>query len=155
MTVATEAVVWDTVERYFDLLQAHADADVMLAEVLTTDFRTGFPDGHVWEGPEGLREFLTTRSVFFDERHTLQQMSEPVRGADGRWTCRTRLSFFLRRLAPGAAVSEEFSGLAWHTWVLEARRPSWRVAAQLVDGFANLNDNARTLFSRPDEGLRT
>ncbi|WP_256105909.1 nuclear transport factor 2 family protein [Streptomyces sp. ODS05-4] len=154
MSVATEAVVWDTVERYFALLQAHADAQDMLADILTPDFRTGFPDGQMWEGPDGLRAFLEARSVFFDERHTIQQMSEPVRGADGRWSCRTRLSFFLRRVTAGDAVSQEFTGLAWHTWVLEPG-PSWRVAAQLVDGFADLNDNARALFARPDEGLQT
>jgi hypothetical protein len=31
----------------------------------------------------------------------------------------------------------------------------WRVAAQIVDGFAELNDNAATLFGAPTEGLRT
>ena len=31
----------------------------------------------------------------------------------------------------------------------------WRVAAQIVDGFAQLNDNAATLFGAPAEGLRT
>ncbi|QGV76876.1 hypothetical protein [Streptomyces ficellus] len=154
MGAGTEATVWDTVERYFDLLQAHADAEVMLREILTPDFRTGFSDGYVWEGAGGLRDFLAARSVFFDERHTLHQMSAPERGGDGRWTCRTRLSFFLRRLDPGEAVSREFTGLAWHTWVLD-EGPPWRVAAQLVDGFAGMNDNARALFSRPDEGLET
>jgi len=28
-----------------------------------------------------------------------------------------------------------------------------RVAAQIVDGFADLNDNARRLFATPDRGL--
>ncbi|MEU0369548.1 nuclear transport factor 2 family protein [Streptomyces sp. NPDC006283] len=154
MSVGTEAAVWDTVERYFDLLQAHAEADVMLREILTPDFRTGFTGGLTWEGPDGLRDFLAARSVFFDERHTIHQMSVPEREADGRWTCRTRLSFFLRRLSPGAAVSEEFTGLAWHTWVLE-EAPSWRVAAQIVEGFAGMNENARILFSHPHEGLET
>jgi len=45
----------------------------------------------------------------------------------------------------------------WHTWRLR-REPSedrWRVAAQIVDGFAQLNDNAATLFGAPAEGLRT
>ncbi|MFF8828176.1 hypothetical protein [Streptomyces sp. NPDC015131] len=154
MSGATEAAVWDTIERYFALLQAHAEADVMLREILTPDFRTGFTDGHLWEGPDGLREFLAARSVFFDERHTIHQLSPPERAEDGRWTCRTRLSFFLRRLPPGSAFSDEYTGLAWHTWLLDAT-PTWRVAAQLVDGFAGLNDNARVLFSRPQEGLDT
>ncbi|GAA5206193.1 hypothetical protein GCM10023323_16580 [Streptomyces thinghirensis] len=75
----------------FDLLQTHADAD-------------RFPGRPRVGGPEGLREFLATRTVFFGEHHTLRQMSEPVLG---------------------------------------------------VDGCADPNDNARALFSRPDEGLRT
>ena len=45
----------------------------------------------------------------------------------------------------------------WHTWRLrrEPAEGGWRVAAQIVDGFAELNDNAATLFGAPTEGLRT
>ncbi|PRH77151.1 hypothetical protein C6N75_21805 [Streptomyces solincola] len=152
MSADTEIAVWNTIERYFVLLQSHANAQQMLSEILTPDFQTGFLHGYMWEGVTGLRDFLHARSLFFDERHSIEQMSEPEGAADGRWTCRTRLFFFLRRLSPGAARSQEFTGLAWHTWVIQPG-PSWRVAAQLVDGFAGLNDNAHALFSRPDEGL--
>ena len=69
----------------------------------------------------------------------------------------TRLRFFLRRYQPAAATSEEFTGQVWHTWRLRREPPEdrWRVAAQIVDGFAQLNDNAATLFGAPAEGLRT
>jgi hypothetical protein len=52
-------------------------------------------------------------------------------------------------------VSEEFTGQVWHTWRLrrESSDGQWRVAAQIVDGFAQLNDNAATLFGAPTEGL--
>ena len=55
------------------------------------------------------------------------------------------------------ARREEFTGQVWHTWLLR-REPAegrWRVAAQIVDGFAELNDNAATLFGAPTEGQRT
>ncbi|MGW6732833.1 hypothetical protein [Streptomyces sp. NPDC055013] len=150
-------VMMDTIERYFVALQAHASAEVMLDEVLTPDFRTGFVDGHVWEGGDGLRKFLRARSEFFDESHEIQQISDPDPLPGGRWGARTRLRFFLRRRQPAAAVSEEFTGLAFHHWEFQpGQRPSeWRVAAQMVEGFAQLNDNARALFAQPESGLNT
>jgi hypothetical protein len=54
----------DTLEEYFALLQGHAPAEEMLDEILTEDFVTGFVDGHLWRGPDGLKEFLAARSVF-------------------------------------------------------------------------------------------
>src|SRR5262245_47249882 len=92
-----EPSVVTAIEEYFRLLQAHASAEEMLAEVLTRDFRTGFVGGHMWDGPEGLREFLSARSVFFDESHELLQILEVGPEADGRVRARTRLRFFLRR----------------------------------------------------------
>ena len=70
---------------------------------------------------------------------------------------KNRLRFFLRRHESPAAVSEEFTGEAFHTWRLRRQPPDsdWRVAAQMVDGFAMLNDNAAGLFAAPTEGLRT
>jgi hypothetical protein len=152
-----EPIVMDTIERYFDLLQAHASAEQMIEKVLTSDFETGFADGYRWRGPDELAEFLQARSVFFDESHEVLQVID-VTSPDGKAIeARTRLRFFLRRHEPPAAVSEEFTGQVWHTWRLR-REPSeegWRVAAQIVDGFAQLNDNAATLFGVPAEGLRT
>lgn len=150
-------VMMDTIERYFVVLQGHASAEVMMDDVLTADFRTGFVDGHVWEGGDGLREFLQARSEFFDESHEIQQISDPDPLLGDRWGARTRLWFFLRRRQPGAAVSEEFTGLAFHRWEFQpGEQPSnWRVAAQMVEGFAQLNSNARALFAQPESGLST
>ena len=52
-------------------------------------------------------------------------------------------------------MSEAFTGQAFHKWLLRHEPPEsdWRVAAQLVEGFAMLNDNAAKLFSAPTEGL--
>ena len=151
-----EPSVVTAIEDYFRLLQAHASAEEMLAEVVTEDFRTGFGGGHMWDGREGLAEFLSARSVFFDESHELLQILEVGRQEDGRVLARTRL-----RLSPpprrGAARSEEYTGDAFHTWMFEPDRgrSRWRVAAQLVDGFADLNGPARQLFSMPETGLKT
>ncbi|MFJ7073538.1 hypothetical protein [Streptomyces sp. NPDC098781] len=153
----TTALMWDVIERYFDLLQAHVPAEQMLAEVLTDDFRTGFVDGLVWEGEHGLREFLAARSDFFDESHTIEQLDVPEELSDGRWRVRTRLEFFLRHRPEGAPASDSYTGKAFHAWDFQpAEEPAdWRVAAQMVEGFAQLNENAQRLFSRPAGGLQT
>ena len=155
--VTFEPIVMDTIERYFDLLQAHASAQQMIEHVLTSDFETGFANGYRWQGPDELAEFLQARSVFFDESHDVLQLIGVTKLDENTIQARTRLRFFLRRHEPPAAVSDEFTGQVWHTWRLR-RQPSevgWRVAAQIVDGFAQLNDNAATLFGAPTEGLRT
>jgi hypothetical protein len=152
-----EPIVMDTIERYFDLLQAHVSASEMIEKVLTEDFETGFTDGFHWRGADGLAEFLEARSVFFDESHDVLQLMDVTRPDEHNIQARTRLWFFLRGHQPGAAESEEFTGQAWHTWRLR-REPSegrWRVAAQIVEGFAQLNDNAARLFGAPTEGLQT
>jgi hypothetical protein len=152
-----EPTVIDTIERYFDLLQAHVPASQMIENVLTDDFETGFTDGFHWRGRDGLAEFLEARSVFFDESHEILQLMDVERSDEHTIQARTRLRFFLRRHQPGDARSEEFTGQAWHTWQLRRETPEakWRVAAQIVDGFAQLNDNAVQLFAAPTEGLRT
>lgn len=160
-------LIWDTVERYFDLLQAHASAERMREESVTHDFRTGFVDGLVWQGEEGLRDFLAARAEFFDESRTVEQMSMPELLSEGCWSVHTRLDFSLRRRSGGAPMSDTLTGKAFHLWEFApapgradaADAPSgvpgdeWRVAAQLVEGFAALDDNARRLFSRPAFGL--
>jgi uncharacterized protein YndB with AHSA1/START domain len=152
-----EPIVIDAIERYFDFLQAHASATEMIENVLTDDFETGFADGFRWRGADGLAEFLDARSMFFDESHDVLQLTNVTRADEHSIQAQTRLRFFLRRHQQGAATSEEFTGQVWHTWRLR-REPSegrWRIAAQIVDGFAQLNDNAATLFGAPAEGLRT
>jgi hypothetical protein len=146
----------DAIERYFDLLQAHASAPEMIDKVLTDDFETGFADGLRWRGADGLVEFLDARSVFFDESHEVLQVIDVARSDENNIQAQTRLRFFLRSHRPGAAKSEEFTGQVWHTWRMRQDSDGkWRVAAQIVDGFAHLNDNAATLFGAPAEGLRT
>jgi hypothetical protein len=111
----------------------------------------------MWRGPDGLAAFLADRSVFFDESHEILQLMDIIQPAPETISARTRLRFFLRRHEPPAAVSEEFDGQAFHTWRLRRQPPNndWRVAAQMVDGFAMLNDNAAALFAAPTEGLHT
>ena len=152
-----EPIVMETIERYFDHLQAHLPASRMLQEVMTDDFETGFADGFRWRGLNELAEFLEARSVFFDESHEVLQLMDVTRTDEGSIQARTRLRFFLRRHEPGAARSEEFTGQVWHTWRLrrDESEGTWRVAAQIVDGFAQLNQNAARLFGAPTEGLRT
>jgi len=76
--------------------------------------------------------------------------------SDDEVEIKTRLEFFLRRWEPPSPTSDEFTGWAFHTWILRrsAGQSEWRVAAQLVDGFDHLNDNAKRLFSTPEEGLK-
>ena len=47
----------------------------------------------------------------------------------------------------------DFTGAALHMWRLRREDVDWRVQAQIVDGFEDLNENAARLFSTPDEGL--
>jgi hypothetical protein len=145
----TEPELRDTLARYFDLLQRHASADEMLAEIVTDDFETGFADGLRWCGVDGLADFLAARAGFVDERHELQEVLGLEALSDVEAEARTRLEFFLRQ--PGS--SDEFTGTVFHTWRLRSTAGEWRVAAQIVDGFAHLNDNAARLFSAPEDGL--
>ncbi|WP_405810352.1 hypothetical protein OG729_36745 [Streptomyces sp. NBC_00210] len=167
-------LIWDAIERYFALLQAHAPAERMREAILTDDFRTGFVDGLIRQGEQGLRSFLEARAEFFDD--IVEQMSPPERLHSGRRRTHTRLEFFLRHRLDGSAVSDTFTGKAFHLWEFapqHAPEPAgaprhapaddrradhgadggWRVAAQLVEGFAALDENARRLFARPASGL--
>ena len=152
-----ESVLLNTIERYFELLQAHASAQEMMQRVLTKEFETGFVGGFLWRGPDGLADFLAARSVFFDETHEVVQVMEVTQPNADTIRARTRLRFFLRRREAQAPTSETFTGQAFHTWLLRREPPEsdWRVAAQLVDGFALLNATAARLFATPAQGLHT
>jgi hypothetical protein len=68
----------------------------------------------------------------------------------GEVRIKTCLEFSLRQ--PDS--DELFTGTAFHTWLLRRDAAGrLQVAAQLVDGFADLNDNAQRLFAIPDQGL--
>jgi hypothetical protein len=62
-------------------------------------------------------------------------------------SARTRLEFFLRRWEAPSPTSEEFTGACFHHWRLRREADGWRVAAQVVERFDDLNDNAERLFA--------
>jgi SnoaL-like domain len=138
---------------YLGVLQRHATAENMMAEVLTDDFETGFEHGVRWRGIEGLREFLSQRDGFFDEMHTVKDVLAMERVSSGETHARTRLEFFLRRWEAPSPTSEEFTGSCFHHWRLRRAPDRWRVAAQIVERFEDLNDNSKRLFATPDQGL--
>jgi hypothetical protein len=145
----SESEVRAALQAYFHVLQRHPSAEEMRT-VVTGDFETGFADGYRWRGPSGLQEFLAARAEFADEQHDVDEVLEREDLRSGEVRIKTRLTFSLRQ-PPG---SERFTGTAFHTWLLrrdDAGR--LRVAAQIVDAFSDLNENAKRLFARPDEGL--
>lgn len=143
----------EVLQGYLTILQGHPTAEVMMEEVLTDDFETGFTGGFMWTGMDGLRDFLSQRDGFFDERHTIKELLDRGETDDRDLTAHTRLEFFLRRWESPSPVSEEFTGTCFHTWRVRLVDGSWRVAAQIVERFDDLNDNAERLFATPDEGL--
>jgi hypothetical protein len=145
-------------QHYLEILQGHPPAERMMEEILTADFQTGFVGGHLWTGIEGLRDFLSQRSPFFDERHVIQELLGRSGGGGGVGAdveAHTRLRFFLRSWEPPSPVSEEYTGDCFHTWRVRQVDGRWLVAAQLVERFAGMNDNAQRLFATPQEGLNT
>jgi hypothetical protein len=146
----TEGEIRAALQAYFRVLQSNPTAEEMRRSVVTDDFETGFAAGYKWQGPNGLRDFLAVRGGFVDEQHDVDEVLERKDLASGEVEIKTRLKFSLRQ-PPG---DELFTGTAFHTWLL--RRDDTgrlRVAAQIVDGFADLNDNAKRLFATPDQGL--
>jgi hypothetical protein len=151
-TALPDAELVAVLQHYLTILQAHPSAEVMMGEILTDDFETGFVGGHLWKGLAGLRDFLRQRGGFFDERHTI----ETLLGRDGAGAelgARTRLRFFLRSWTPPSPVSEEYTGTCDHRWRVRLVGSQWRVAAQLVERFDDLNENAKRLFATPQQGL--
>ena len=149
----TERQARDVLGRYLTLLQGHPTAEEMMQEILTDDFETGFEGGFLWKGSDGLRDFLQQREGFFDEDHEVKDVLHLDLLPSGEVQAKTRLEFFLRRWEAPAPTSETFTGSAYHTWRLRRADGGWRVAAQIVDGFDDLNENAQRLFATPDAGL--
>jgi SnoaL-like domain len=149
----TEQKLRHVLAEYLGLLQRHPSADEMMAAVLTEDFETGFVGGKLWKGIDGLRDFLSQREGFFDERHELKDVLQNDSPSPDEVHARTRLEFFLRRWEAPSPTSDEFTGSCFHTWRLRRETDRWRVAAQIVERFADLNDNSERLFATPDEGL--
>jgi hypothetical protein len=146
----TDGEIRAALQAYFRVLQSHPSAEQMRQSVVTDDFETGFAGGYMWRGPNGLRYFLAARAGFVDEQHDVDEVLERDDLPSGEVRIKTRLKFSLRQ-PPG---DELFTGTAFHTWMLRRDETGrLRVAAQIVDGFADLNDNARRLFATPDQGL--
>jgi capsid protein len=150
-TLSDERLV-DVLQRYLTILQGHPSAEEMMAETLTQDFETGFIGGQVWKGIDGLRDFLSERHGFFDEKHTIEELLERGETA-GDIEAETRLHFFLRSWKSPSPVSEEYTGTCFHRWRVREVDGEWRVAAQMVERFDDLNENSKRLFAKPDEGL--
>jgi SnoaL-like domain len=149
----TEQQLRAVLAEYLDLLQRHPTAEEMMRAILTDDFETGFEDGYMWRGLDGLRDFLADRERFFDERHVVTDVLALEQPSDGDVRARTRLDFFLRQWIDGGFKADEISGACVHHWRLRHARGRWRVAAQIVDGFENLNPAAERLFATPAQGL--
>jgi SnoaL-like domain len=149
----TEQELRAVLTEYLTLLQRHPAAEEMMAAVLTDDFETGFEDGFMWKGIDGLRDFLSQRDGFFDERHVIKDVLQLQAPSEDEVRARTRLEFFLRRWEAPSPASDEFTGSCFHHWRVRRAPDRWRVAAQIVERFEDLNENAERLFATPDDGL--
>jgi hypothetical protein len=150
MDVPSDSEVRAALQAYFRVLQSNPSAEEMRPSVVTDDFRTGFAGGYMWQGPDGLRDFLAARAGFVDEQHDVDEVLEREDLPTGEVRIKTRLRFSLRQPQDDKLLT----GTAFHTWLLHRDAAGkLRVAAQLVDGFSDLNDNAERLFARPDQGL--
>lgn len=149
----TETELRQLLAEYLTLLQRHPSAEEFMDAVLTEDFETGFEGGFHWKGLDGLRDFLSQRDGFFDEKHTIKDVLAMDEPSEGEVRARTRLEFFLRRWEAPSPRSEEFTGACFHSWRARRMPDRWRVAAQIVERFEDLNDNAERLFATPDAGL--
>ena len=146
----TDSEIRAALQAYFRVLQSHPSAEEMRQSVVTDDFETGFAGGYLWRGPNGLQNLLAARAGFVDEQHDVDEVLERDDLPSGEVRIKTRLKFSLRQ-PPG---DELFTGTAFHTWLLRCDDAGrLRVAAQIVDGFADLNDNAKRLFATPGQGL--
>jgi hypothetical protein len=138
-------------EAYFDALsRPDVTVERMLDEIVTDDFETGFAEGYRWRGRNGLRDFLAARAGFVDERHDVREVLEIEDSSRSEARVRTRLEFRLGQ----PSSNEQLPGAAFHTWLLRRDVAGrLRVAAEIVDGFDDLNEPAARLFSKPEQGL--
>jgi hypothetical protein len=79
----TEAELRELLAEYVTLIGRHASAEEFMAAVLTDDFETGFEGGYSWRGLDGLRDFLSQREGFFDEKHTIKAVLAMEEPSDG------------------------------------------------------------------------
>ena len=89
----TEAELRELLAEYLTLIGRHPSAEEFMAAVLTDDFETGFEGGYSWRGLDGLRDFLSQREGFFDEKHTIKDVLAMEEPSDGECSRRpTRVS---------------------------------------------------------------
>ena len=72
----TDNEIRAALQAYFRVLQSNPSAEEMRRTVVTDDFKTGFAGGYMWQGPNGLRDFLAARAEFVDEQHDVDQVLE-------------------------------------------------------------------------------
>jgi hypothetical protein len=147
-TRPSDTEVRDALQAYFQVLQSNPTVEQMRA-VVTDDFETGFVDGYKWRGITGLRGFLEARAGFVDEQHDVDAVLARTDLPSGEVQLKTRLHFSLRQ----PPWQELFTGTAFHTWRLLREGGTLKVAAQIVDGFADLNESSKRLFATPEQGL--
>ncbi len=131
-------------------LEQRRNSEAMFAAILTDDFQIGFRGGHQWKDRDGLQQYLNQRDGIFDERLELRHVLSYVPVNEDVVELTTRLEFFFRRWRAPSLVSEEFTGSSFHTWMIRVVDDEMRVQRVVIDGFANLNANARAVFAIPD-----
>lgn len=134
-------------------MEKQRNAEPMFAAVLTDDFQIGFRGGYQWKGRDGLQTYLDQRAGIFDERLELRHVLSYIPAKEGVVELTTHLEFYFRRWKAPSLVSEEFTGSAFRTWLIRIADNEMRVKQVIIDGFANLNENARAVFAIPDEGF--
>lgn len=127
--VLTDDRLVGLLQEYLTILQGHPPAEQMMEKILTEDSETGFVGGQIWKGLDGLRDFLSQRDGFFDEKHTIDELLERS-DSNGQIGARTRLHFFLRSWQAPSPVSEEYTGTCFHAWRVREVDGDWRVGAQ-------------------------
>lgn len=68
-----------------------------MSQILTEDVVIGLRGGDMWRGFEGLREYLSVRAEFFDQRTELKAVLSLTMLSDLDLEITSRLDFFMRR----------------------------------------------------------
>jgi hypothetical protein len=64
-----------------------------------------------------------------------------------------RPEFLLRRREASAPTADVFTGACFHRWTLRRAHHRWRLRSQIVERFADLNEDSKRLFATPETGL--
>jgi hypothetical protein len=103
---------------WFALLDRHAQLDEFKPYLSNTDLTMVFPEG-ISTGLEGFRAWYErVAGLFFDERHTLQEMSPDPPSEDGSVQVRVVVRWEASVWHPPKPQSERISTTAYQTWKL-------------------------------------